>query len=93
MSQLWNNVKGLFQIITGRPSDSDIDSTEESTSDHDSGDCARKEQQYRILLNLLELNPHKKFTLKKARTVDNNTINDKALTSTNEIPIGILLKN
>ena len=45
-----------------------------------------KEQEYRTLLNLLELNPHKKFTLKKARTVDNNTINDKALTCANEIP-------
>ena len=135
MNQLWNNIKGLFQNITGRLSDSDIDSSEESTADHDSGDfcvdesptshenlekseqsdkfqqeqqlyfeldvvgqkrnttdCERKEQEYRILLNLLELNPHEKFTLKKARIVDNNTINDKALTSTNEIPRYIIDK-
>ena len=135
MNQLWNNIKGLFQNITGRLSDSDIDSSEESTADHDSGDfcveesptshenlekseqfdkfqqeqqlhseldvvgqtrnttdCERKEQEYRTLLNLLELNPHEKFTLKKARIVDNNTINDKALTSTNEIPRYIIDK-
>ena len=135
MNQLWNNIKGLFQNITGSLSDSDIDSSEEYTADHDSGDfcvdesptshenlekseqsdkfqqeqqlyseldvvgqkrnttdCERKEQEYHTLLNLLELNPHEKFTLKKARIVDNNTINDKALTSTNEIPRYIIDK-
>lgn len=132
MDQLWNGIKGLFQNISGRLSDSDSDASEESTTNIDSGDFCidtvnensekneesdkfweeqklyselevsgqnknatdfgRKEQEYRTLLNLLELNPDIKFTLKKARIVDNNTINDKALTSANEIPRYIIDK-
>ena len=138
MNQLWNNIKSLFQNVTGHLSYSDIDSSEESTNPHDSGDfCAekvmespmsqetsekseesdklrqkhqlysesdvvnqnknatdseRKDEEYRSLLNLLELNPDIKFTLKKARSVNNKIINDRALTSTNEIPSYIVDK-
>jgi hypothetical protein len=52
----------------------------------------RKEIEYCSLLNDLKLNPDVKFTLKKARIVDNNTINDKALTSANQIPKYIVEK-
>ncbi|CAB3998048.1 interferon-induced very large GTPase 1-like [Paramuricea clavata] len=52
----------------------------------------RKEIEYCSLLNDLKLNLDVKFTLKKARIVDNNTINDKALTSANEIPKYIVEK-
>ena len=52
----------------------------------------RKEQEYLTLLNLLKLNPDIKLTLNNARIVDNNKINDKTLTSANEIPRYIIEK-
>ena len=51
-----------------------------------------KKVEYFNLLNDLKLNPNEKLTLKKARTVDNNTLNDKALTSVSEIPKYIIEK-
>ena len=142
MNQLWNNIKGYFQSISGRLSDSESDSSEESTTNIDSEDfCVdigrtshensekrgesgnfqnqetvlsaeqrsyseldavgqnkniteleEKEQECRALLNLLELNPDIKLTLKQTRIVDNNNINDKTLTSANEIPRYIIEK-
>ena len=145
MNQLWNNMKGYFQSISGRLSDSESDSSEESTTNIDSEDLCvdavtqsptghenseksvesgnfqnqetvlspkqrsyseldavdqnenitefeEKEQEFRALLNLLELNPDIKLTLKQTKIVDNNKINDKTLTSANEIPRYIIEK-
>ena len=142
MNQLWNNIKGYFQSISGRLSDTESDSSEESTTNIDSEDLCvhvgrtshensekmaesgnfqnqetvlsaeqrsyseldavgqnknitefeEKEQECRALLNLLELNPDIKLTLKQTRIVDNNKINDKTLTSANEIPRYIIEK-
>ena len=50
------------------------------------------EQIFISLLSDLKLNPQEKITLKKARTVDNYTFSDDALTSPDEVPKYILQK-
>ena len=80
MDRLWKSVKGWFY----KPSD--------EVSDAESEWSQAKKVEYFGLLNDLKLNPNEKLTLKKARTVDNNTLNDKALTSVSEIPKYIIEK-
>ncbi len=120
MDQIWNGFKSLFHNISGRLSDTESESSEQSitninselfddttfqsSTSHENTEKPEefetaplseqqvKELEYCSLLNDLKLNPDVKFTLKKARIVDNNTINDKALTSASEIPKYIVEK-
>ena len=129
LGQFWNSLKGIFNNVSTRLSDTEDESSEESiesndtniqssTSYENSEKCEdpettlavnrteldvvelsersigsrEKEAEYASLLNHLNLSPDVKFTLKKARIVDNNTIGDKALTAANEIPKYIVEK-
>ena len=92
------------QSITNINSELSDDTTFQSSTSHENTEKPEefetaplseqqvKELEYCSLLNDLKLNPDVKITLKKARIVDNNTINDKALTSASEIPKYIVEK-
>ena len=76
-------------VLLEEQSYSELNGLDQTQSTIESQDLELK---YHDLLNQLKLNSDVKFGLKEARLVDNNTINEKTLTSTNEIPKYILEK-
>ena len=65
---------------------------QQPTDNSKKDDSGENDQKFISLLSNLNLDPQKKLTLMKARTVDDYTLSDKALTSPDAIPKYILQK-